>query len=59
MNIFTRQQWFVLAGGVIIGFIALYYALDYDLWTSLILEGVLVGAAVGAQAWKMSQVGRR
>jgi hypothetical protein len=59
MNIFTRQQWIVLAGGVIIGFIAIYYGLGYDLWTSLVLEGVLVAAAVGAQAWKMSQIGRR
>lgn len=59
MSIFTPQQWAVLAVGAVIGFLALYFALDYGLWASLGLEVVLISAAIGAQAWKMSQSTRR
>jgi hypothetical protein len=59
MSIFTAKQWAVLAVGAMVGFLALYFGLDYGLWASLGLEVVLISAAVGAQAWKMSQATRR
>jgi hypothetical protein len=42
----------------VVGFVALYYGLGYGLWMSLGLVIVLIAAAVGAQAWKMSQTTR-
>jgi hypothetical protein len=59
MNLFTTRQWFVLAIGAVVGFLALYFVLDYGLWASLGLEVVLVSATIGAQAWKMSQAKRQ
>ena len=59
MSIFTKKQWFVVAGGGVVGFLALYYGLGYGLWVSLGLEIVLIAGAVGAQAWKMSQTTRQ
>ena len=59
MTIFTTKQWVVLAIGGVVGFVALYYGLGYGMWVSLGLEIVLIAAAVGAQAWKMSQTTRR
>ena len=59
MSIFTKKQWIVLGIGGVVGFVALYYGLGYGLWVSLGLEIVLISAAVGAQAWKMSQTSPR
>lgn len=59
MNIFTSRQWVVVAIGGVVGFLALYYGLGYGVWVSLGIEFMLIAAAVGAQAWKMSQATRR
>ena len=52
---FTRQQWLMLTISGAIGFVALYFWLDYGFWASLTIEAGLVGATIGAHMWKTSR----
>jgi hypothetical protein len=50
----THQWWMVTVSGAI-GFVALYFWLDYGFWASLGIEVVLVAVTVGMHVWRTSR----
>ncbi len=54
MDIYTKKQWIVLGASTAVGFVALYFWLDYGFRTSIVIEMVLVAVAVGAQMRKVA-----
>ena len=59
MDMFTRNQWIVLGSSAAIGFVALYFWLDYGFWTSLVIEVGLVAVTIWAQKRKLSTATQR
>ena len=59
MNIFAPQQWIILGASTVIGFVALYVWLDYDFWTSVAIEVVLVTVTIWAQKRRVAQAVQR
>jgi len=55
MDRFTNQQWRTIWVSGLLGFLALFFWLDYSFWTSVVIELGLISATIGIHLWKTSK----